>query len=101
MTDIQLALLGDKDAQERITERGELLPCPHCGNRDIILSNWGMFRCWCPNCHAKGEDCLAPIDAAKSWNTRSPILTETQIALLKMAEKPRRFGEGTNEKENS
>ena len=30
MDDIKLALLGDKAAQERLTERGELLPCAHC-----------------------------------------------------------------------
>ena len=30
MDDIKLAMLGDKAAQERMTERGELLPCAHC-----------------------------------------------------------------------
>mgnify|MGYP005984431131 CR=1 FL=1 len=30
MDDIKLALLGDKAAQERLTERGELVPCAHC-----------------------------------------------------------------------
>ena len=29
--DATLALLGDRAAQERITARGELLPCPLCG----------------------------------------------------------------------
>jgi len=53
-----------------------------------------MFRCWCPNCHAKGEDCLAPIDAAKNWNTRAPILTPVQISLLKISRDPRKFEEG-------
>lgn len=94
MTDIQLALLGDKDAQERITERGDLLPCPHCGNEHIRTSNWGMWRCWCPECFGKSEDMLRERDAIKHWNTRAPILTETQIALLKIAEKPRKFREG-------
>lgn len=28
--DIKLALLGDKAVQERLTDRGELLPCPKC-----------------------------------------------------------------------
>lgn len=31
MTDIKKALLGDREAQERVTERGELLPCWRCG----------------------------------------------------------------------
>lgn len=89
------ALLGDREAQEAITARGELLPCPHCGNKDIILSNWGMFRCWCPDCHAKGEDCLAPIDAAKHWNHRPLLLTPTQMAVLGIAREPRKFEEGS------
>lgn len=36
MNDITLALLGDHAAQERITERGELLPCPLCGSAPTI-----------------------------------------------------------------
>ena len=31
MTDIQKAMLGDKEAAERLTDRGEMLPCPVCG----------------------------------------------------------------------
>lgn len=30
MTDIQKAMLGDKEAAERLTEMGEFLPCPWC-----------------------------------------------------------------------
>lgn len=37
MTDIQLSLLGDRDAQERVTERGELLPCPWCRKHAIFI----------------------------------------------------------------
>lgn len=91
MDDRVLAMLGDREAAGRLTEAGVLLPCPHCGSNDIILSNWGMFRCWCPDCHAKGEDCLSPIDAAKHWNTRATILTPAQLALLQIAEEPRVF----------
>lgn len=36
MTDIQKAMLGDREAQERVTERGELLPCPFCGNDSVV-----------------------------------------------------------------
>lgn len=39
MDEVTRALLGDREAQERVTERGELLPCPFCGNGDAILSN--------------------------------------------------------------
>ena len=34
-----LALLGDQAAQERMTERGELLPCPICGNMPEIRND--------------------------------------------------------------
>lgn len=86
MTDVERALLGDRAAQERLTEAGVLLPCPHCGSNNIILSNWGMFRCWCPDCHAKGEDCLSPIDAAKQWNHRAAVLTPEQLEALERTE---------------
>lgn len=41
MDDIKLALLGDKAAQERLTERGELLPCAHCkGNGKVSFKDY-------------------------------------------------------------
>lgn len=67
---IRRALMGNKQAQRECTENGIVLPCPFCGGRNIITSNWGMFRCWCPDCHSKSEDCLNEVDAIKSWNTR-------------------------------
>ena len=67
---IRRALMGNKQAQRECTENGIVLPCPFCGGRNIITSNWGMFRCWCPDCHSKSEDCLNAVDAIKSGNTR-------------------------------
>lgn len=64
------ALLGDSESQEECTRRGILLPCPFCGNENIRISNWGMWRCWCPECFGKSEDCLRERDAIKHWNTR-------------------------------
>ena len=64
------ALLGDKQAQEECTRQGILLPCPFCGNKHIRISNWGMWRCWCPECLGKSEDSLRERDAVKHWNTR-------------------------------
>lgn len=64
------ALLGDRQAQEECTRQGIVLPCPLCGNTNIITSNWGMWRCWCPECRAKSDDCLRERDAIKQWNTR-------------------------------
>lgn len=67
---IRRALMGDKQAQEECTAKGIVLPCPFCGNENNIISNWGMFRVWCPHCKAKSEDTLTTRDALKSWNTR-------------------------------
>lgn len=64
------ALLGDWQAQEECTRQEILLPCPLCGNTNIRTSNWGMWRCWCPECRAKSDDCLRERDAIKQWNTR-------------------------------
>lgn len=64
------ALLGDRQAQEECTQKEILLPCPLCGNTNIRTSNWGMWRCWCPECRAKSDDCLRERDAIKQWNTR-------------------------------
>lgn len=36
MDEVRLALLGDRAAQERITARGELLPCPHCKGKGKV-----------------------------------------------------------------
>ena len=71
MTNIERrALLGDKEAQKQCTEKGIVLPCPFCGNKNIRTSNWGMWRCWCPECFGKSEDSLRERDAIKQWNTR-------------------------------
>lgn len=73
MTDKELirrALMGSREAQKECTEKRIALPCPFCGNDKNIISTWGMFRCWCPNCLAKAEDTITQYDALKSWNTR-------------------------------
>ena len=67
---IRRALMGEKQAQGLCTAKGIALPCPFCGNENNIISNWGMFRVWCPHCKAKSEDTLTTRDALKSWNTR-------------------------------
>ena len=73
MTDKELirrALLGSREAQQECTEKRIALPCPYCGNKNIRISNWGMWRCWCPECLGKSEDSLRERDAIKHWNTR-------------------------------
>lgn len=44
MDDRTLALLGDRAAQERITERRELLPCPHCAGNGKIMTRQKGFH---------------------------------------------------------
>lgn len=67
---IRRAMLGDQEAQQECTEKRIALPCPFCGNKNILISNWGMWRCWCPECLGKSEDSLRERDAIKHWNTR-------------------------------
>lgn len=71
MTELERrALLGDAEAQRECTEKGIVLACPFCGNTNIRTSNWGMWRCWCPKCRAKSDDCLRERDAIRQWNVR-------------------------------
>lgn len=108
MDDRTLAMLGDKAAQERITERGELLPCPLCGKDVEERGPEDWEPTWYdPDsggdpvnyvCECGLTFCIDSYDyheTMKEWNSRAPILTETQLALLKIAQDPRRFEEGT------
>lgn len=36
MDEIRRALLGDRAAQEALTERGDLVPCPFCHNDAVV-----------------------------------------------------------------
>lgn len=86
LTDTQLTLLGDRAAQERITERRELLPC-HCGGemeitvpKDIAAYPADIYyRPRCKECFAIGDAGRTVKQAIKFWNTRAPILTPEQI----------------------
>lgn len=99
MDDRTLALLGDRAAQERITERGELLPCPKCGGD---VEEHGPED-WKPTwydpdsggdpvnyvCECGLTFCIGSYDyyeTMKEWNTRATILTPEQ--LMKMDGQP-------------
>lgn len=44
MDEIKRAMLGDKEAQIRVTEREELLPCPYCkGKGKVSFKNYKFF----------------------------------------------------------
>lgn len=36
MDDIKLALLGNKEVAQRLTDAGVLMPCPFCGNDAVV-----------------------------------------------------------------
>ena len=89
------AMLGDHEAAERLTERGELLPCPICRGE---VDEYGPED-WKPTCYDpdSGGDpvnyvcecgltfCIGSYDyyeTRKAWNTRAPILTAERIAAL-------------------
>lgn len=49
----------------------DLKPCPFCGEKEAIrLTSWGLWRCWCVKCLAKGADELYKKDAIEAWNRR-------------------------------
>lgn len=89
MDDRTLALLGDRAAQERITERGELLPCPFCGSKRVLFleqeeistNNTKYGFIFCEECHFS-SDTYSKKNALHKWNTRAPILTLEQIKRL-------------------
>lgn len=98
MDEIKLALLGDRAAQERITERGYLLPCPFCGKKPSTRAKTtpGFFNAYiiCFECGVEKrvgaelmdsdfstvQNCIDK--AIELWNTRAPILTPEQIKRL-------------------
>lgn len=107
MDDITLALLGDHDAAQRVTERGELLTCPKCG-REVSVHG---PEDWKPTfydpdsggdpvnyvCECGLTFCIGRYDyheTMKEWNHRAPVLTPMQLALLGIGREPRKFEEG-------
>ena len=89
MDDVKLALLGDRDAQERLTEQGVLLPC-HCGGEMEIMIPKGIaeypadiyYRPRCKECFAIGAVGRTAKQAIRFWNTRAPILSAEELKKL-------------------
>lgn len=83
--DVRLALLGDKAAQERLTERGEMIPCPWCNREpDVEYDTIEPFE-WvviCPECGAYHACCDTEMQARLAWNTRAPILSAEEMEIL-------------------
>ena len=110
MDDIKLAMLGNKDAAKRLTEAGALVPCPFCGKAvnlrrvsssyttspTVIMDSWTVE---CPNGCIRNNVYKSEIfqdekgavviknngaeSARLAWNTRAPILSESEMEKLK------------------
>lgn len=91
MDDKILALLGDRSAQERITERGELLPCQCGGNAELVFQKRGSLLLYknnlyvveCKKCGMNSTVCIGKETAIRNWNTRAPILSVKELEGLK------------------
>ena len=87
---VRRALLGDKKAQEELTEKGKLLPCPHCGEEASIIKNktliGDMYGLRCADVNCCGYDKTAEYSdlmvAVADWNTRPQILTDEEMERL-------------------
>lgn len=113
MTEIQKAMLGDREAQERVTERGELLPCPMCHSDEISIQGDGynifdpdtlgyvdsvedtFLYATCGNCGTATAPAIIEDDeefedtekrVAAIWNTRPVLITPEQIKILEELE---------------
>ena len=49
----------------------DLKPCPFCGNAHVRLTNWGLYRVWCPVCKAQSADEISEKAAVAAWNRRA------------------------------
>ncbi len=106
---IKRAMLGDEKAQEEITARGEMLPCPKCYSEEIKIDGDG-HDILDPNTlgiidyiphnfiYARCEECnytSAPINIIgemefedaekqliKDWNSRPQLLTDEEMERL-------------------
>ena len=95
LDDKVLALLGDREAAERLTAAGVLLECPFCGARMEVRngSAYGFYKTKCEFCGAESAQQGNEILARLRNNTRAPVLTPAQLALLRIGAEPRKFEE--------
>ena len=93
MDDVKLALLGDRAAQERITARGELLPCWRCGGeveiQEVRTGVKPLYEVVCKKHYCGAYGCAHPTKryALAYWNTRAPILSAEELEVLKRERK--------------
>ena len=85
MTDTEKALLGDREAAKRLTEKGVLLSCPMCGKASVLhsIDNCKTVYAACPACGLMTRAYKGHYKARLAWNTRAPILSESELKKLK------------------
>ena len=84
MTDIKHALLGDHEAAKRLTDAGVLVPC--CGKAPNFHHFVGLGA-WAVECSVNGHIhnttlCSSEYESRLAWNTRAPILSESELKKL-------------------
>lgn len=89
MTDTEKALLGDREAAKRLTDAGVLVPCPKCGGQAEVYKypgeDWQQpytAKCKKNDCFWIGKDFPTKRQAIREWNTRAPILSESELKKL-------------------
>lgn len=96
--DIRLALLGDHEAAKRLTDAGVLVPCPCCGGNARVRYTWNgsdplgyisnMYMrskpgfVMCNKCGLQTSKNMRACRAVSKWNTRAPILSESELKNL-------------------
>lgn len=96
LNDKTRALLGDRAAQERLTDAGVLLPC--CGEVPELKLIGGL-KAWVVECSVNGHIhntgfCSSIGNAVRNWNTRAAVLTPEQLKALELTREPGKFEEG-------
>lgn len=85
-------LRAELEQVKRERDAGVLLACAHCGKQAYISVDYecepdSMGRKWaytvvCGTCCATSGLCFSPEMASLAWNTRTPILSESELKKL-------------------
>ena len=83
MDDIKLTMLGNHEAAKRLTDAGVLVPCPWCNGSRKETNNFKVgYWIFCLECSAAGPISVNEYEARLAWNTRAPILSESELKKL-------------------
>lgn len=84
MDDIKLAMIGNKDAAKRLTEKGVLIPCPMCKGEGALDSEFPMGAFWvlCTGCGLQTEAFETEAEARLAWNTRAQVPNAEEMERL-------------------